>query len=107
MLGTGFSYFSSFIFLQTSVTCPVLESIRVVAGAQLQVTVLAFSCPVTTQCSIVSADDGGNWLRIGAGVATAGCFFAAQPPRSVDKNNPATARDLFILLPSLSFPFVD
>lgn len=73
---------SSFIFLQTSVVCPVFESMVVLAGTQLQVTVFAFSCLVTTQCSIVSAVTGGAWLRIGGGVATAGCFFAAQPARS-------------------------
>src|SRR5215472_5374715 len=51
---------SSFIFLQTRMMCPVLESMRVTAGSQLQVTVLAFSCLVTTQCSIVSAEAGGK-----------------------------------------------
>ena len=50
----------SFIFLQTRMMCPVLESMRVTAGSQLQVTVLAFSCLVTTQCSIVSAEAGGK-----------------------------------------------
>src|ERR1700730_11101152 len=46
---------SSFIFLHTSLVCPVLESITVVPGTQLQVTVFAFSCFVTTQCSMTSA----------------------------------------------------
>jgi hypothetical protein len=77
---------SSFIFLQMSRVCPVFESITVLTGTQLQVTVLAFSCVVTTQCSMISAVAGGNWLRggggvvsTGGGVAAAGCFFAAQP----------------------------
>lgn len=76
------SYFSSFMTLQTSLVCPVFESITVVRGRQLQVTVLVFSCLTTTQCSISSAVGGGNWLRIGGGVAASGCFFAAQPARS-------------------------
>jgi len=50
---------SSFIFLQISRVCPVFESITVPAGMQLQVTVLAFSCFVTTQCSMPSALAGG------------------------------------------------
>src|SRR6266478_3949763 len=69
------SHFSSFIFLQTSVVCPVFESITVVTGRQLQVTVLAFSCLTTTQCSMISAVAGGNWLRIGGGVAVTACFW--------------------------------
>ena len=76
------AHFSSFIVLQTSVVCPVFEWITVVAGRQLQVTVLAFSCLTTTQCSMSSAMGGGSWLRIGAGVAATGCFFAAHPARS-------------------------
>ena len=75
-------YLSSFIFLQTSVVCPVFESILVVAGTQLQVTVLAFSWLTTTQCSMVSAVGGGNWLRMGGGgggAAATGCFFAPHP----------------------------
>src|SRR5713226_1393627 len=76
------SHFSSFIFLQTNLVCPVFESITVVTGRQLQVTVLAFSCLTTTQCSMSSAMGGGSWLRIGGGVAATGCFFAAQPARS-------------------------
>ena len=54
------SHFSSFIFLQTSVICPVFESIKVVAGWQRQVTVLAFSCSTTTQCWMISALGGGT-----------------------------------------------
>ena len=73
--------FSSFILLQTSVVCPVFESITVVSGRQLQVTVLAFSCLVTTQCSITSEFAGGNSLRMGGAVVATG-FFAAQPVRS-------------------------
>ena len=42
--------------------CPVLESIRVVTGSQRQVTVLAFSCLLITQCSMASALAGGIWL---------------------------------------------
>jgi len=76
------AYFSSFIFLQTSVVCPVLESIRVVAGTQVQVTVLSFSCFTTTQCWMTSAVGGGVWLRTGGGVAATGGFFAAQPDRT-------------------------
>src|ERR1700732_2472974 len=76
------SHLSSFIFLQTSVICPVFESIRVVAGWQRQVTVLAFSCSTVTQCSMISAVGGGTWLRMGGGVAASGCFFAAQPVRT-------------------------
>ena len=76
------SHFSSFIFLQTSLVCPVFESITVVTSRQLQVTVLVFSCLITTQCSMSSAVGGGIWLRIGSGVGATGCFFAAQPTRS-------------------------
>jgi hypothetical protein len=59
----------------------------VVPGRQLHVTVLAFSCFVTTQCSMTSALAGGSWLRTsggaaGGGVAATGCFFAAQPVNS-------------------------
>ena len=75
-------HFSSFIFLHISLVCPVLESITVVSGRQLQVTVLAFSCLTTTQCSMSSAVGGGAWLRIGGGAAATGCFFVAQPARS-------------------------
>jgi hypothetical protein len=64
------------------VVWPVFESITVLAGMQLHVTVLAFSCLTTTQCSIISALGGGCWLRMGGGVAATGCFFAAQPARS-------------------------
>jgi hypothetical protein len=78
---------SSFIFLHTSLVCPVLESITVVQGMQLQVTVFAFSCFVTTQCSMTSALAGGSWLRTSGGAATGGgvatgWFFAAQPVKS-------------------------
>ena len=83
------SHFSSFIFLQTSVVCPVFESITVVAGTQLQVTVLAFSCLTTTQCSMISEVDGGSWLRMGGGVAATGCFFAAHPAKSKQNTNQA------------------
>ena len=81
-------YFSSFIALHTSVVWPVFESITVVAGRQLQVTVLAFSCLTTTQCSMRSAVGGGNWLRMGGGVGATGCFFAAQPARNRQSTNP-------------------
>ena len=84
-----FHHFSSFIALQTSVVCPVLESITVFAGTQLQVTVLAFSCVVTTQCWIISAVGGGCWLRGGGGAAATGVFFAAQPARSRQNTSPA------------------
>lgn len=76
------TYFSSFIFLQTSVVCPVLESIRVVTARQLHVTVLAFSCLTTTQCSTVSAVSGGARLRIGGGIGPAVTgFFGPHPDR--------------------------
>jgi hypothetical protein len=75
--------------LQTRVVCPVFESITVFTGRQLQVTVLAFSCLVTTQCSMTSAVGGGSWLRMGGGVAATGCFFAAQPARSRQNTSPA------------------
>jgi hypothetical protein len=92
------SYFSSFIFLQTSVVWPVLESIVVDAGWQLQVTVLAFSCFTTTQCSMISALGGGTWLRAGGGeggVDPTGGFFAAQPARKRQKMRQA------VLMPSV------
>ena len=106
-------HFSSFIFLQTSVVCPVFESIRVVTARQLQVTVLAFSCLRTTQCSMVSAVSGGAWLRMGAGVgagvgpAVTG-FFGPHPPRikQAIRPNPSST----FLMPSvfaLSCPLVD
>ena len=76
------SHCPSFTVLQTSRVCPVFESITVVPGRQLQVTVLAFSCLTTTQCSMSSAVGGGNWLRMGGEVAATGCFFAAQLARS-------------------------
>jgi hypothetical protein len=97
-------HFSSFIFLQTSLVCPVFESIKVVTGRQLQVTVLAFSCLTIMQCSMISAVAGGNWLRIGGGVAVTGCFFAAQPARSRQNTSQA------VLMPfvcALSSPLVD
>jgi hypothetical protein len=68
--------------LQTSLVCPVFESITVVPGKQLQVTVLAFSCLTTTQCSMSSALGGGSWLLTGGELAATGTFFAAQPARS-------------------------
>src|ERR1700680_971668 len=76
------SHCFSFIFLQTSVVCPVFEWMTVVSGRQLQVTVLAFSCLTTTQCSMSSAVGGGAWLRIEGGAFATGCFFVAQPARS-------------------------
>ena len=92
------SHLSSFIFLQTSVVCPVFESIKVVAGRQRQVTVLAFSCSTTTQCWMISAVEGGIWLRTGGGVAATGGFFAAQPVR----NRPTKRQTFLIPLFSLS-----
>ena len=92
------SHLSSFIFLQTSVVCPVFESIKVVAGRQRQVTVLAFSCSTTTQCWTISAVEGGIWLRMGAGVGATGGFFAAQPVR----NRPTKRQTFLIPLFSLS-----
>src|ERR1700682_3637595 len=86
------SHLSSFIFLQTSVVCPVFESIKVGAGRQRQVTVLAFSCSTTTQCWMISAVEGGIWLRMGAGVGATGGFFAAQPVR-----NRPTKRQTFLI----------
>src|SRR5258705_1667529 len=71
--------------------CPVFESIRVVTGSQRQDTVFAFSCLLTTQCSITCALGGGITLRIGAGAraggdaaacGATGFFLAAQPARS-------------------------
>src|SRR5258708_4109439 len=91
------SHFSSFIFLQISLVCPVFESITVVTARQLQVTVLAFSCLITTQCSMSSAAGGGSWLRIGGGVVATGCFFAAQPARSRHNTNHALVMSLFSL----------
>ena len=93
--------FSSFIFLHTNLVCPVLESITVLPGRQLQVTVLAFSCFVTMQCSMTSLFAGGSWLRTSGGVAATaggvaatGCFFAAQPL----KNKQRTRQPIFILI---------
>jgi hypothetical protein len=80
---------SSFTALQTSVVCPVFESITVFMGTQLQVTVLSFSCFTTTQCWMSSAVDGGSWLRMGGGVAATGVFFAAQPARKMQSSRPA------------------
>jgi hypothetical protein len=80
------------IFLQTMTVCPVLESMRVVTGSQRHDTVFAFSCLVTTQCSMTSAVGGGIWLRIGAGAATegggevaTGFFLPEQPTRHRSK----------------------
>lgn len=101
---------SSFIFLHTSVTWPVLESMRVVAGSQLQVTVFAFSSLVTTQCSMVSAEGGGSWLRMGAGgggVCGGGCFFAAQAVSSIHKTSPAMTWALIPSVFALFRRFVD
>jgi hypothetical protein len=79
------------VALQTSVVCPVFESITVFAGWQLQVTVLSFSCLSTTQCSMRSAEGGGSWLLMGGGggAAATGVFFAAQPTRSRQNTSPA------------------
>jgi hypothetical protein len=93
------SHFSAFIFLQTSVVCPVFESIKVVAGWQRQVTVLAFSSLTTTQCWMISAVGGGVWLRMGGGVAATGCFFAAQPVRSRQTKRQTFFMPLFSLSP--------
>jgi hypothetical protein len=98
------SHCFSFIFLQTKVVCPVFEWMTVVSGRQLHVTVLAFSCLTTTQCSMSSARGGGTWLRIGGGVAATGCFFAAQPARS--KQNTSQAFLMPFVFP-LSCPLVD
>ena len=86
-------HFVSGIFLQTMTVCPVLESIRVVTGSQRHDTVFAFSCLVTTQCSMTSAVGGGIWLRTGAGAAAeggggvvaTGFFLAEQPTRQRSK----------------------
>jgi hypothetical protein len=86
------------------VVCPVFESITVLAGTQLQVTVLAFSWLTITQCSMSSAVGGGIWLRMGGGVAATGCFFAAQPARS--RHN--TSQEFFIpFVFALPCPLVD
>jgi hypothetical protein len=82
--------------LHTNVVCPVFESITVFAGKQLQVTVLAFSCLTTTQCSMSSAVGGGIWLRMGGGVAATG-FFAAQPASSRQHTSQAFLMPLFSL----------
>ena len=68
-----------------------------VKGRQLHVTVLAFSCLTTTQCSMSSAVGGGSWLRGGGGIAATGCFFAAQPARSRQNTRPAFLMSLFSL----------
>src|SRR5580765_7404897 len=83
------------IFLHTITVCPVLESIRVVTGSQRHDTVFAFSCLVTTQCSMTSAVGGGIWLRTGAGAAAGavggggaaatGFFLPEQPTRHRSK----------------------
>src|SRR6266481_5299748 len=98
------SHFSSFIFLQTSLVCPVFESITVVTSRQIQITVLAFSCLTTTQCSMRYAEGGGSRLRIGGGVGATGCFFPAQPARS-RQNTSQTFLMPFVL--ALSCRFVD
>jgi hypothetical protein len=92
------------IFLQTMTVCPVLESIRVVTGSQRHDTVLAFSCLVTTQCSITSAVGGGIWLRTGTGAATeggggvaaTGFFLAPQPARHRIPNRNRTEQRFLI-----------
>src|ERR1700693_5844388 len=93
MAGDFSHHFVCGIFLQTMTVCPVLESIRVVTGSQRHDTVLAFSCLVTTQCSMTSAVGGGIWLRTGAGAATedvggvveTGFFLGEQPTRQKSK----------------------
>ena len=59
--GSTTSYFSSFIFLQTSLVCPVFDSIKVVTGRQLQVTVLAFF--LLDHCTVFD-DFGGGWWQL-------------------------------------------
>jgi hypothetical protein len=106
--GRSLTYRSSFVFLQTISVWPVLESILVVIGTQAQDTVLAFSCRVMTQCSMISALEGGIWLRTGratagagvggggGGATVAGCL-AAQPLKSeLAANN--THRQLTFLI---------
>src|SRR5258708_24591643 len=93
------SHFSSFIFLQISLVCPVFESITVVTARQLQVTVLAFSCLITTQCSMSSAAGGGSWLRIGGGVGVTARLVAAQPAQMRD--NPRPTHRMCLRLASL------
>jgi hypothetical protein len=83
--------------LQTKVVCPVFESITVFAGKQLQVTVLAFSCLTTTQCSMSSAVAGGIWLRMGGGVAATGGLFAAQADSSRQHTSQTFLMPLFSL----------
>lgn len=89
-------HWSSFIFLHTSVVWPVFESMRVLTARQLQVTVFAFSCEMITQCSMVSAFEGGIWLRVDAGKTG---FLAAQPLRATHK---ARAKTRFTLLISVT-----
>ena len=72
--------------------------------AGLQVTVLEFSCLVTTQCSMTSAVGGGSWLRMGGGVAATGVFFAAQPASSRQNTSPGF---LMFSVFALSRPLVD
>jgi hypothetical protein len=92
------------IFLQTITVCPVLESIRVVTGSQRHDTVFAFSCLVTTQCSMTSAVGGGIWLRTGDGAAAegggvgvaTGFFLAEQPTRNRTQNRNRMAQNVLI-----------
>jgi len=85
--------------------CPVFESIRVVTGSQRQDTVLAFSCLLTTQCSITCALGGGIWLRTGArtgagaaawGGGATGGFFAAQPAIRLMQNSTSKTQSFLI-----------
>src|ERR1700683_4726260 len=85
----------SFIFFQTSVVCPAFESITVVTARQRQVTVLAFSCSTMTQCLMISAVAGGNWVPGGGAVAATGCFFAAQPASRRQNTSQALLMPLF------------
>ena len=85
--------------------CPVFESIRVVTGSQRHETVFAFSCLVTTQCSMTSAVGGGIWLRTGAGAAAegggggaaaTGFFLAPHPARQRIENRNRTEQSFLI-----------
>jgi hypothetical protein len=95
--GRNKDHWSRGIFLQTMTVCPVLESIRVVTGSHRQDTVFAFSCLLTTQCSMTSAVGGGIWLFTGAGagagaaraggagVAATGGFLPGHPIRNTNR----------------------
>ena len=79
--------FHAFISLQTSLVVfayPGRAGVLCLGKLRL-VTVLAFSCFTTTQCSMSSAMGGGNWLRIGGGIAATGCFFAARSKQNTSQ----------------------